>query len=267
MRRYVVGFRSIGLTGLPREFFHRTLHTHESAPGIENFLSRFDRLTALEIGGPSEIFSARGLIPIYSRLARCDNVDFATRTAWSHCHESRSPAVSYMEAEPRTFILEATSLPAISDSTYDVLLCSHVLEHVANPIKALHEWKRVLRAGGTLLVVVPNPARTFDHRRPVTQLRHMIRDFEADVGEDDSTHYDEILRLHDRWRDLGAGDKHDFATRVHQNVTWRTVHHHVFSEELLVELLQYVDFDVIWVRRCPPFHIASISVANTDTRD
>ena len=44
-------------------------------------------------------------------------------------------------------------IPA-ADDQYDVVLCSHVLEHV-NDRKALNELHRILRPGGVLLVMVP----------------------------------------------------------------------------------------------------------------
>ena len=42
------------------------------------------------------------------------------------------------------------------DSKYDVVLCSHVLEHIPECRKALAELNRVLRPGGLLLTAVPN---------------------------------------------------------------------------------------------------------------
>ena len=32
--------------------------------------------------------------------------------------------------------------------TYDVLLSSHTLEHIANPLRALSEWKRIVGDDG-----------------------------------------------------------------------------------------------------------------------
>lgn len=41
------------------------------------------------------------------------------------------------------------------DGAFDVAICSHVLEHVEEDRKAMTELHRVLRPGGTLLVMVP----------------------------------------------------------------------------------------------------------------
>lgn len=46
-------------------------------------------------------------------------------------------------------------MQAIPDESYDAVFCSGVLEHVCNPFTAVDECRRVLTAGGTLLLGVP----------------------------------------------------------------------------------------------------------------
>lgn len=43
----------------------------------------------------------------------------------------------------------------IQDETYDVIICSHVLEHVQNDRKALSEMKRILKPHGKIVFLVP----------------------------------------------------------------------------------------------------------------
>jgi SAM-dependent methyltransferase len=49
---------------------------------------------------------------------------------------------------------DITDLP-FADDSFDVILCSHVLEHVVDDRKAMRELYRVLRPGGWALVLVP----------------------------------------------------------------------------------------------------------------
>ncbi len=42
-----------------------------------------------------------------------------------------------------------------ADATYDFVLCSHVLEHVEDPVKAISEIRRVLKPNGVALLMVP----------------------------------------------------------------------------------------------------------------
>src|SRR5713226_8445532 len=77
---------------------------------------------------------------------------------------------------------------------------------------------------------VADPAykdHTFDWRRPVTTLEHMISDYENQTAEDDLTHVDEILKLHDLSRDLPAGTPEQFRARSLNNSAVRALHHHV----------------------------------------
>lgn len=44
----------------------------------------------------------------------------------------------------------------MNDSSVDAILAKHLLEHVLDPLKALYEWKRVLRPDGKLVVLCPD---------------------------------------------------------------------------------------------------------------
>jgi SAM-dependent methyltransferase len=151
--------------------------------------------------------------------------------------------------------MDGDDLPRIPDASYDVVLSSHALEHMANPIKALKEWQRVLRPGGTLVLVLPDRAHTFDHRRPVTTLSHMIEDYRRGVGEDDLTHLDEILRLHDLERDAAAGDAETFRQRSLRNAENRCLHHHVFDLDSALALVTHASYHVVRSDTAAPFHL------------
>lgn len=45
-----------------------------------------------------------------------------------------------------------------SSSSQDFIFSSHLLEHLDDPQKALSEWYRVLKPGGTLFLYLPHPA-------------------------------------------------------------------------------------------------------------
>jgi SAM-dependent methyltransferase len=50
-----------------------------------------------------------------------------------------------------------TDITAINqpDESYDVVICSNVLEHIPDDAKALREIRRVLKPGGTTILMVP----------------------------------------------------------------------------------------------------------------
>ena len=97
---------------------------------------------------------------------------------------------------------------------------------------------RCSRSEGVLVLIVPHRDGTFDHRRPVTPMDHLIEDFDRNVGEDDLTHLDEILELHDLAMDREAGDFDAFRERSLKNVENRGLHHHVFDTRLAIDVTQ-----------------------------
>lgn len=57
---------------------------------------------------------------------------------------------------PEVTIVGDIQRTAIPDNTYDVIICTQVLEHVANPFLAAAELYRILKPGGRLLLTVPS---------------------------------------------------------------------------------------------------------------
>jgi SAM-dependent methyltransferase len=203
----------------------------------------------LEIGGPSRFFAAGGYTPVYLHASCVDNVNFAAHTRWEGRIEQGATFAFRPGAAPgRQFVHEATALTSIQDNAYDFLLSSHMLEHSANPLKALHEWKRVLKPGGALLLVLPHKEGTFDRFRPVTPLEHMVDDFRRDVGEDDRTHLAELLQLHDLQRDPGQTSRASLEAWIEANPTNRGAHHHVFDSSSAARLMDRAGFQLLHVQ-------------------
>jgi SAM-dependent methyltransferase len=196
---------------------------------------------ALEIGGPSPVFATDGLLPVYPVLASLDGVQAFARTAW---HEL-DPAAGYAPEQRRTgdlHLVDGVSLDGLPDGAYDAVLCSHVLEHIANPLRALASWRRVTQPGGYLLIVAPHMEGTFDHRRT---LAHLSEDFAADVGEDDLTHLPETLALHDHARDADSADLEAWAAARRDNAHTRLLHHHTFTTPSLLALLEHAGLEIL----------------------
>jgi SAM-dependent methyltransferase len=212
-----------------------------------------DGKRGLEIGGPSAVFEG-GLrrLPIYPRVESLDNCDFSRDTTWASHQESYT--FSTEKAPGKNIFQDASNLSSVTDHTYDFILSSHNLEHFANPVKALQEWKRVTRPGGGLILVLPNYSETFDHRRTPTSVDHMFEDFRQDTQEDDLTHLPEILEKHDLSMDPLAGSADEFRRRSLDNFSNRCLHHHVFDTANSRELLTRCGMSVLAVEAAD-FHI------------
>lgn len=209
----------------------------------------------LEIGGPSELFSTEGVLPIYRSLKALDNCLYSSQTIWKSATDDglfRHPA---LKNPGRQFICDATQLESIQDGEYECLLASHCLEHVANPLRALAEWKRVLGDGGLLLLALPHKEGTFDWRRPTTTLAHVMEDYDNNIGEEDLTHLEEVIELHDLSMDKAAGSRIQFEQRCGDNFRHRAMHHHVFETGSAVAMVDHGGFELLRVETFRPCHI------------
>lgn len=214
----------------------------------------------LEIGGPSRLFRHRGALPAYDWVARLDNVNFAAETRWEHQLSDGGPfRFAHCKPPGRQWLREATDLHGLAAGSFDCVISSHCLEHIANPLGALAEWARVTKPGGHLLLVLPDPPYTFDHRRPVTSLDHLRADRAANTPESDTTHFAEVLGLHDLRLDPGAGSAEDFAARVGANTHTRCIHHHVFNEVLVGAALREAGWAPLAVERFAPLHLGALA--------
>lgn len=216
-----------------------------------------------EIGGPSRVFDRRGLLPVYPIARRIDNCNFAAVTLWERdASEGHTFCFSPSKAPGRQWVAEATNLGAVSNESYDFILSSHALEHTANPLKALTEWRRILKPAGALILVVPHKDGTFDHRRPVTTLDHLQEDYRENRGEDDLTHLSEVLALHDASRDPSIHAL-SLTERMQRNLEFRSMHHHVFDTKLAMDMVEWADFNVRAVEPLLPNHIIVIAQKGT----
>ena len=205
-----------------------------------------------------------GDLAVYDVLDSLDNCLYAGRTIWEGEVREGNTFLYHPRKPPGTQIIsEATDLQSIEDCRYQCVLSCHCLEHIANPLRALEEWKRVLKRDGLLLLVLPHKDGTFDWRRPVTSLDHMVRDYENAVGENDLTHLPEILELHDLSRDVPAGTKEQFHQRCLNNHINRAMHHHVFDTMAALAMVNHAGFKMFRVDNLKPFHIIIVAI-NTD---
>lgn len=213
--------------------------------------------TGIEIGGPTVFFGLRGGFPIYLFAKKIDGVNFSNETVWEGKIEEGENYQYYKNKIGHQYITEATDLQKISDNTYDFVLSSHNLEHVANPVKALREWFRVLKEGGKLILILPDKNNTFDHKRSYTSFEHLLSDYTNDTNEHDTTHFAEILQTHDEEK---TEMKYEVTKlRLENNFINRCAHHHVFSLELLKQIVEYTGFKVESQSTAPPFHLITIA--------
>jgi SAM-dependent methyltransferase len=87
-------------------------------------------------------------------------------------------ATTDLSAPGVDFHSDITHLPS-ADHSYDLILCSHVLEHVPEDSKAISEIYRVLRPGGRAMIQVPwnSASDSTDEDPSVTDVKERERRF------------------------------------------------------------------------------------------
>jgi SAM-dependent methyltransferase len=92
----------------------------------------------------------------------------------------------------------------IEDSEYDIVHCSHCLEHLDNPKRALEEMYRVAKPGGRLIIALPH----FSSRMAWTDIEHkqafstnLFRRFTGRFAEmsPDKMRF-EVMKIRFRWQ-------------------------------------------------------------------
>lgn len=142
-------------------------------------------------------------------------------------------------------LCDAHSLKELEDASVDVVASSHTIEHLVNPLLALKEWGRVLKPGGHIYSVIPNYRLTFDHRRQLTTLEHLVADLASGSTAPDWFHIVEFLRNHDCEKDLvfkGDKERHmkEFIDAPHLHT-----HYHVFDLPLSYAMHEYCGFKTL----------------------
>jgi SAM-dependent methyltransferase len=225
---------------------------------------QFEGLNGIEIGGPSALFNLKGAFPVYLYAQSVDGVNFSDSTIW----EGQISNGDYHYCQHKIgkqFIAEGFDLSFIENKQYDFILSCHSLEHIANPLKALLEWNRVVKIGGRIALVLPDKNFTFDVNRSITKFEHLLEDLNNNTTELDTTHFSEIIELHDLSRDI-IDSKEALKNRVEQNEQIRAVHHHVFDFALISQMLNYAGFKIEMQGKYAPFHLITTAVKVADSK-
>jgi SAM-dependent methyltransferase len=244
IKSIIYKFRVLGLTYISLKIKH--VFIVKKLPFSDELNHLLEGKTGIEIGGPSPIFSDTGFVPIYKNIKQLDTFNYSNKTIWEGEIFDQNNFEFYENKYGKQFIAEATHLKGVKDESLDFILSSHCLEHVANPFKAIEEWLRVLKVNGIVVLILPQKKCCFDHKRPYTNFIHLLEDFENNIDEYDTTHYNEIISLHDLKLDFLAGSRNEFIERCQKNFENRGMHHHVFSLSLLEKIFTHFGIHILY---------------------
>lgn len=84
------------------------------------------------------------------------------RNLFQHCEYKTQDLAKLKDDQLRGYkgytqidiVSDITNIP-VGDESFDVILCTEVLEHVPHPVLAIKEFSRILKKGGILLLTAP----------------------------------------------------------------------------------------------------------------
>ncbi|MCS7286650.1 MAG: class I SAM-dependent methyltransferase [Anaerolineae bacterium] len=146
--RYLPELRVFPVPLKDRQEYYRALY-RTLKPGWKPSTEVYQEIVASYLGPGVRVLDlgcGRGGIMerLHPRTALTVGVDYD----WASLREHRAPAIFRIQAR-------AEILPFLSGS-FDLVICSWVLEHLAEPEKTFREIARVLKPGGHFIFLTPN---------------------------------------------------------------------------------------------------------------
>ncbi|HVQ59182.1 MAG TPA: methyltransferase domain-containing protein [Solirubrobacterales bacterium] len=105
------------------------------------------------------------------------------------------PELAEWDLTPVDVVDDGERLTTIAEESQDFIVANHFLEHCENPIWTIETHLGKLKPGGVLFYAVPDKRFTFDFRREVTPLEHMIADYEEGPERSRAEHFEQWTRL------------------------------------------------------------------------
>jgi len=169
---------------------------------------------------------------------RC-RVIFGDRLTYDELCVEPYPGQRIVDLVQPDILTDFDSITNIADSSLDFLVACHVIEHTRDPVGSIAAAWRKLKPGGRLVLVVPDKERTFDRRRPVTPLAHLVEDHHTPDRSRDYAHYEEFYTL----AEVIPEDKR--RAKVDEKFAeCYAIHYHVWTHDAFAEMLDHVDREV-----------------------
>jgi len=187
-----------------REYWSQRAATFDLSPGHEIFTDEeraaWQALFRRHLGAGEgrralDLASGTGVI---SRLMH--EIDFnVTGLDFSEPMMERARAKAAVLDLPLRFVAGDAEAPTFPDDSFDVAVTRHLVWTLPDPAAAFAEWRRVLKPGGTLLLVDADMTRRTTRQRLMQKAASLLKRFAPplpDRGVDRAVHDSILKRVH-----------------------------------------------------------------------
>jgi len=131
------------------------------------------------------------------------------------------------------YITSIEKMSGIADESYDFIIACHVIEHVTNPLLCIESvWKK-LKPNGKFVLLVPHMDLTFDSKRDLTTLEHIVLDYKRPLKERDFLHFVEFYEKAFVSSNPFQKATQEFGNRFHD------IHYHTWNETSFLNMVKY----------------------------
>lgn len=181
-------------------------------------------------------------IPLSSEVAYADRFtpdELSADSYFSHDPEMVKPSLQ----------LDLQSFNPSTFEKVDFVASSHAIEHVRDPIGAIVNLAKILKSGGTIILIVPDATRTFDRHREITKVEHLVSDFFSPSVIRDKQHFYDYYK---NVRQLeGEALKQEAEARSSEMYP---IHYHTWTYESFGNMLAWInsEFNLFSeIKSCP----------------
>jgi len=129
-------------------------------------------------------------------------------------------------------IADGELLRPVENCSQDFVIANHFIEHCQNPILAIENMLRVLKAGGILFLAIPDKRFTFDNARKVTSYEHLFKDYTEGAAQSRGEHFTEWAEKVDKVPVAELAEK----ARHLMDIDY-SIHFHAWTQTGIIEFL------------------------------
>lgn len=136
--------------------------------------------------------------------------------------------------------LNNDDLQVLVDYNFDFFIANHVIEHLVNPLRFLHNLSSVMKIGSYLYLALPDKEYTFDRNRELTTWEHLYTEYLQNTTKLTKSHLEDFIinitkdHIEDPVRKKEIYDDYNIWFKrfgIRQKHRQRSIHVHVWNQK------------------------------------